>query len=202
MNYSPKDLLEKQGAFCCKDIVSKEMAHYLTSVLLRKYEIQGKQNDSQVDSLAIIDHDLFLETVQELIWPKLEMLLETELLPTYAYSRLYTNGNVLEPHKDRSECEISVSVQLGKSHNYCWPLFAGSQRFDLAEGDGMVYRGCDVEHYRKPCDGPEGYYSGQVFFHFVLKDGKYSTLAGDSKVRNTDVTNLFKKHRSYLMETK
>jgi hypothetical protein len=54
-------------------------------------------------------------------------------------------------------------------------------RYDLAEGDGVVYKGCDLLHWRKPCDGPENYYSGQVFCHFVRANGPYPEFAGDKR---------------------
>jgi hypothetical protein len=75
----------------------------------------------------------------------------------------------------------------------------GGQRFDLGEGDGVVYPGCDVEHWRNPCDGPDGYYSGQVFLHFVRKNGPYAAEAGDSTCRDNY---SYKKNRSAAMECK
>jgi hypothetical protein len=54
-------------------------------------------------------------------------------------------------------------------------------RYDLAEGDGVVYKGCDLLHWRKPCDGPQDYYSGQVFCHFVRANGPHAEFAGDRR---------------------
>lgn len=50
---------------------------------------------------------------------------------------LYGNGDELKIHSDRPSCEISVTIQLGRSHHYAWPIFMGGQRFDLAEEDGV-----------------------------------------------------------------
>jgi hypothetical protein len=198
------NILDQYGAFLCKSVVSKEMSNFLTHALLRKYSVENnvRPNDGQVpNALALIDHDLFLETLHEQIWPKLEFILGEELLPTYSYSRLYNNGDVLEKHKDRPACEISVTVQLGRSHNYAWPIYAGPYRYDLAEGDGVVYKGCDIEHWRDACDGPKEYYSGQVFFHFVKKNGKYAKEFCDSTVRKTS-KDFYIKNRMHLMESK
>jgi hypothetical protein len=195
------DTLQKEGAFYCKDIISKEISHFITAALLRRSMISNHNDDQVPGALTILDHELFLETLHETIWPKLEFLLGEEILPTYTYSRLYTNGNVLEKHTDRPACEISVTVQLGRSHHYTWPIFAGGKRFDLAEGDGVVYLGCDVEHWRKKCKGPPDYYSGQAFFHFVRKNGPYAEHANDKLNRKTP-ENFYIKNRAYLMETK
>lgn len=197
-----KQLLTKHGAFLCKDIITKEMSLFLTSVMLRKTETQGKVGDAQIpNALTVINHDLWIETLHETIWPRLEIVLDEELLPTYTYSRLYNNGDVLEKHQDRPACEISITVQLGRSHHYVWPIFAGNQRFDLAEGDGVVYLGCDVEHWRDVCNGPKGYYSGQVFFHFVRKNGLYADHANDSTGRQTP-SNFYVRNRAFLMGAK
>ena len=196
------NILDQWGAFLCKDVVSKEMSHFLTHTLLRKHGIEGRRGDEQIpNALTIIDHDLFLESLHEQIWPKLEYILGEELLPTYVYSRLYSNGDVLEKHKDRPACEVSITVQLGRSHNYAWPFYAGPYRYDLAEGDGVVYKGCDVEHWRDACDGPNDYYSGQAFFHFVKKNGKHAKEFGDSKTREVP-KDFYVKNRAHLMESK
>jgi len=201
-----QNLLATQGAFVCKDILTKEMAQFLTHAMLRKYQMQGRDGDSQVsNALAIIDHDFFLETVHESIWPKLEIILEEELLPTYTYARLYSNEDELKNHTDRPSCDISITVQLGRSHHYAWPIYAGDQRFDLAEGDGVIYLGCDVPHWRKVCQGPNDYYSGQAFFHFVRKNGVYANHANDQiKKKNVErtISTFYVRNRGHLMETK
>lgn len=197
------EMLLLNGAVYCKDVIPKELAKYLTHVLLRKNAMEGRKGDSQIpNALAIIDHELFLETLHEKIWPALEQIVGKPLLPTYTYARLYSNGDILEKHKDRPACEISVTVQLGRSHNYAWPIFAGDQRFDLAEGDGMVYHGCDIEHWRNKCDGPPDYYSGQAFFHFVKADGVHADHAGDPESGRILPPNSYIKHRTFAMESK
>lgn len=197
-----KQLLDTQGAFICKDVVAKDVCNLITHVMLRKSQTEGKRGDAQIpNALTIIGHDLWLETVHEKIWPMLEIILGEELLPTYTYSRLYSNGDVLEKHTDRPACEISVTVQLGRSHHYAWPIYAGGQPFYLAEGDGVVYRGCDVEHWRDACSGPEGYYSGQAFFHFVRKNGPHAQEHGDSRNRQVP-ENFYTRYRQHTMESK
>ena len=122
-----------------------------------------------------------------------------DLLPTYAYARLYSNGDELKVHSDRPACEVSVTIQLGRSHHYAWPIYMGGQRFDMAEGDGIIYPGCGVDHWREPCNGPNGYYSGQVFLHYVRKNGPYANEVGDST--NRDMYSYFK-NRTMVMEKK
>jgi hypothetical protein len=186
------------------NVISKELCHFLTHVMMRQsheMDIQGiPQEDSQIkNALSIMRSDIMFDTINERIWPVLEEIVGEELLPTYSYARLYQNGNVLEKHKDRPPCEISISIQLGRSHHYSWPLYIDKKRFDLAEGDGVIYTGCDTAHWRNACDGPEGYYSGQVFCHYVRKNGPYAEYAGDKRWRGEMP---FERMRMLVMETK
>ena len=123
------------------------------------------------------------------------------MIPTYKYGRVYTNGNELKKHTDREACEISVTIQLARSHHYAWPIYMGQQRFDLSEGDGVIYKGCDVEHWRNVCDGPKDYVSGQVFLHFVRKHGSYANHAGDKRIWANE-TFPFVKGRNLILENK
>jgi hypothetical protein len=178
----PKDIFNKYGALHVKDVVSQELANFLTHVMLRSPAYFNRHEDEQVPgSIALMSHEVVLETLLEKTWHKIENVIEEELIPTYSYGRVYTNGNILEKHKDRPSCEVSVTVQLARSHHYAWPIYMGNQRFDLAEGDGVIYKGCDIEHWRNPCDAPHNYYSGQVFLHYVRKNGPYADYAGDKR---------------------
>ena len=191
-------LLDQLGAVYVKNLLPIEFCQYFTHVLLRKAE-EGCAGDVQMPNVkAISDHEPVFEALLERLWPVIEGLYGEELLPTYAYSRLYSNGDELLKHTDRPACEVSVTLQLGRSHNYAWPIYSGDMRFDLAEGDGMLYKGCDVEHWRNPCDGPKDYYSGQLFLHYVRKNGPYANEAGDASMR----TAKFVKNRTLVMESK
>ena len=44
--------------------------------------------------------------------PEVQELMGETLFPTYAYSRVYKKNAILEGHKDRSECEVSLTVHL------------------------------------------------------------------------------------------
>lgn len=187
------------NAIHAKGIVPADFCHFFTHVLIRQGDLAPRGDEQIPNAKAILDHEYMFETLHERVWPLIEQLVGEELIPTYAYARLYSNGDILTKHKDRPACEVSITIQLGRSHHYAWPIYMGEQRFDLAEGDAVIYPGCDVEHWRDKCDGPDGYYSGQVFLHFVRKNGKYASEVGDSTTR--DVFS-YGKNRTYLMESK
>lgn len=197
---TPKNIFEKYGCLHVKDVVDKELCNFLTHVMLRSPAYTNRTNDEQVQNcLAVLDHEVILETLLERTWHKLEFILEEELIPTYAYGRVYKNGSELKKHTDRPSCEVSVTIQLHRSHHYAWPIYMEGQRFDLGIGEGIIYKGCELEHWRNICDGPEDYFSGQVFLHFVKKNGQHKEWAGDKRWGENIP---FEKDMIFKMETK
>jgi len=91
-----------------------------------------------------------------------------KLNPTYSYARIYKNGDILERHKDRYSCEVSTTMHLGGDE---WSIFlepSGEEGKDgkeikLQAGDMLMYKGCDLEHWREPFEGEN---CGQVFLHY------------------------------------
>lgn len=175
-----------------------EFCHMYTHVLMRHAELNAQNGDPQVpNALTIMDHEVMFETLQERLWGKIEQLVGEELMPTYSYARLYQNGNDLKKHTDRPACEVSVTLQLGRSHHYSWPIYMGGKRVDLAEGDAVIYPGMTVEHWRDECQGPDDYYSGQVFMHYVKANGEHKDHVGDKRDKYTYI-----KNRTFAMESK
>ena len=175
------EIFNSNGALHIKQILSKEICYHLTHLLSLKGEF-GVGGDPQVPNSKGAGHGEFaFETILEHVWPILEETIGEKLLPTYSFARLYGNGDELKKHTDRPSCEISITIQLGRSHHYAWPIYMGEQRLDLAEGDAVIYKGCDVQHWREICKGPENYYSGQVFCHFVRANGPFKEYAGDKR---------------------
>lgn len=186
-----------------KNFVSKELCYFLTNVLLRQSVLEPGHKDTQVPTAkSVMDHEVVFETLQERMWPAMEELLGEELIPTYSYARLYSNGDDLKSHIDRPACEISATVQLGRSHQYAWPIYMGGRRVDMAEGDAVIYKGCEIEHWRNVCDGPEEYYSGQAFLHYVRANGPYVSEHGCDITIRPLIKNMYVKNRTILMDTK
>jgi hypothetical protein len=80
------------------NLLPKEFCQFYTHVLMMQ-SLKPKKHDPQVpDCLARLDHEIMFDTVLERLWPTMESIVGEELLPTYAFSRLYTNGNILEKH--------------------------------------------------------------------------------------------------------
>tara|TARA_R100001015_G_C4507409_1_gene80122 strand:+ start:69 stop:590 length:522 start_codon:yes stop_codon:yes gene_type:complete len=101
---------------------------------------------------------------------------DLKLFPTYAYWRYYVFGGTLATHRDRPSCEISVTTCIKKYDN--WPIEVEGTSFELDEGDGVLYAGCDQWH------GRPGVYKGeglaQVFLHYVNQNGPHKNHAYDA----------------------
>jgi hypothetical protein len=164
------------------NIIPPEFCKFFNHVLLRKADMNEKFFDPQVPNVkAIMDHEIMFDTILEYLWQTIENIVGEQLIPTYSYARLYSNGDKLEKHVDRAACEISVTIQLGRSHDYSWPIFMDGNEYSLNEGEGIIYSGCDTPHWRNVCSGPEKYYSGQIFLHYVKANGKYANEASDKR---------------------
>jgi hypothetical protein len=93
--------------------------------------------------------------------------------PSYVYPASYQSGAELEKHTDREQCEFSITLCLDYSpepdHQTPWPLLletkTGTVTVFQAIGDGLLYRGTLLPHYRHPL--PEGNSSTSIFFHYV-----------------------------------
>lgn len=96
--------------------------------------------------------------------------------PSYVYFASYLSGAELKKHTDREQCEFSVTLCLDFSPEpdgaTSWPIRVDSQggtgTVYQTLGDGLVYRGTKVPHYRSVL--PEGRTSSSIFFHYVPAD--------------------------------
>ena len=96
--------------------------------------------------------------------------------PSYVYFASYLSGAELKKHTDREQCEFSVTLCLDFSPEPAlatsWPILLdtsdGRVAVYQALGDGLLYRGTRVPHYRNVL--AEGHTSTSVFFHYVRVD--------------------------------
>ena len=132
--------------------------------ILGHYESENEQIPDTYSQYA----NMAMETLLLKCQPKMEKITQLKLTPAYSYARIYKKGDELKRHKDRFSCEISTTMNLGGDD---WPIYlepSGDKgkkgiKVDLKQGDMLVYRGCDLEHWRKPFKGNE---CVQVFLHY------------------------------------
>ena len=96
--------------------------------------------------------------------------------PSYVYVSSYQGGADLPAHTDRAQCEYSVSLLLDYTpepvDRSSWPLYlvtaSGPVAIWQGIGDGLIYRGRELVHYRTKL--PETMTSTSIFFHYVDRD--------------------------------
>jgi len=163
-------------------------------------------HDSQCPSSLSLSSDPALDAVLEWVRPEVGRLVGFALAPTYSYTRRYAKGDLLARHRDRAACEVSVttSIQIpkgaGPSTMYLKAPRAKETKVEMQEGDGCVYAGTEVEHWRKRFR-VEGYI--QLFLHFIARHGPhYPDLLFDGRERlGTAVPKRSKKKRDTRVRT-
>ena len=152
---------------CNKSQVVKTMRDY---EFIKKYNAEyGYFEDEQVPNTFSIYGDI----TTDMLLVKMKSLLEQQtglkLQEQYSYLRVYKKGDDLKKHKDRPQCEISTTLNLGGDK--IWPIFLESNvvnKVELAAGDLLIYRGCDFSHWREPFEGDTCI---QTFLHYSDVNG-------------------------------
>ena len=175
-----------------KKAISKELSNFCYTYFCNKRKVAqfiqeekfispfdhtwGVWTDEQVPNTYSHYADLVMETLLERVLPKMMQVTELTLVPTYSYARIYKWGDILHRHKDRPSCETSCTMNLGGD---LWPIFLepsgelGKEgtKILLNPGDMLIYRGCDVEHWREPFEGND---CCQVFLHYNDVNGQFA----------------------------
>lgn len=144
---------------------------------LYKYALQnidkGNMKDDQAPGSPSFYQDKEMVILHQKLLPTLEEFLKLKLYPTFCYYRTYRTGAILRAHKDRKACEISISLNLGQKGKP-WDLWLldyeeNAHNITLSPGDGLIYRGCQLTHWRGKLVDTD--YVSQVFFFFVDPHG-------------------------------
>lgn len=181
-----KNAISKELAEFCCDYFSLKRDVHLT-MLENRYispyvEYFGKYDDPQVPGTYSHYSDIVMETLLSKLLPVMEKNTGLKLYPNYSYARIYKKGDVLKRHKDRISCEISTTLSLGGD---AWPIYLEpnknignpkegkpgitwasnnkGKKVNLKPGDMLIYRGCDLEHWREALKGNS---CTQVFLHY------------------------------------
>lgn len=161
----------------------------------RGYVEQGFMpfGDPQVERRYRQHNEPFASFLHKKLTKLMSIVVGEEAKPSYVYAASYKEGSVLKPHTDREQCEFSISFQVDYQPEspdqlspwgiYVEPLehngdlSKGGLSFDqnkmspdakaiyLASGDGLIYKGRELIHYRHAL--PEGHKSTSLFFHYV-----------------------------------
>lgn len=150
-------------------------------VMLRKSVGLIGSPDERVPDAPRLYGDLLTETLVGQKQPIVEAAVGHPLWPSYSYVRLHYKHATLPPHTDREASELAVSVNIGGDH--IWPLCfkRGDEELSvtLEVGDGVVYRGRDLSHWRQPYQGEVHV---QCILFYVCADGEFAKFRYDGRV--------------------
>ena len=175
------DKINKQKPIYIKNLLSKDELNMFSNYAHLFHE----NNTGNIDLYNDIQTEFFEtksygDTLSDsLLVSKREVIVKTiiaKLLPSYAYWRMYIQYSKLPKHQDRPSCEITISINIGSDKP--WPIFVNNDEFYIGEGDGLLYFGHELEHYRNEYEGD---YSCNLFFHYVLKDGEHANEQLDGR---------------------
>ena len=127
--------------------------------------------------------DPVMESILQLGLNSMQNFTGLNLVCNYSYWRLYQKDSILKRHLDRKSCEISTTLCLGYDisdvdqnvyPDFDWPMFIKDKNnneipIHLKPGDMLIYRGCEVEHWREPFIGIN---HAQVFLHYNDVNGE------------------------------
>jgi hypothetical protein len=127
--------------------------------------------------------DPLMETILYNSQADVETLTGKKLYPTYSFSRVYVKGDELKPHVDRPSCEISVTCHVA-SVGAPWPIWMQAPgkepvSFTLEPGDAVIYRGCDVTHWREKAINTD--INAQFMLHYVDQNGPNASYKFDRR---------------------
>jgi hypothetical protein len=188
-NMTNKELFKNNGYCIVKNAISNELRDFVTQYALFD-EMQDFHAEGHGAGVARVPnaHSKYADPAMESMLVHLHSLMEEstglKLHPTYSYYRVYRNGDILKPHKDRPSCEISATLCFNYSYedsNYSWPIFMDGNKVDLKPGDLVIYRGCDLDHWRDEFKHSDDVWHVQGFFHYIDANGPYTEHLYDQR---------------------
>jgi len=178
------EIVAKQGpTFREKDYLPLgKLIHPFNLAALRRYYRYAIRRgrlwlgDGQSGRRYVAHNEPVLRYFHHQIAPAVSALVGEPVKPSYVYLASYLSGAELKKHTDREQCEFSVTLCLDFSPEpvgaTSWPLHLetpqGTVTVYQGLGDGLIYRGTKVPHYRSVLRA--GYTSTSIFFHYVPAD--------------------------------
>jgi len=179
------EIFQKNKYIYCPNLVTLEVANEVAQGIQKLIDEGNSTQDNQCPLSHSIGHVPLLDSLLEQLTPIISEVTGKKLHPTYAYARKYSPGDELKIHKDRPACEISATINLGFKGEQ-WPIYVGhkedksdSKKIDMNIGDGVIYKGCNLFHWREKYT--EGEWQTQVFVHYVDADGPNKEWKYDKK---------------------
>jgi hypothetical protein len=163
----------------------KMVSKYFENCLKQNlWKLKSNDNDKDLISSYSRYADPLVEIILENCVEDVKTVTGKSVVPTYSYSRIYLKGDELKRHTDRPSCEYSVTVNVasvGEKLSPVWvKAFNGeSRKYNLQPGDAIIYKGCEIEHWRDPLTDTD--INVQFMLHYVDLNGPYAEYKWDKR---------------------
>ena len=178
----------KQSYRIVRQAISPDTLDLLKNAVLMYKQIKYYKNNTPEDDVTAYGdkqspisfsfyNEITFDSLAVSLLPLMEETTGLELFPTYTYGRIYWPGSTLSKHVDRPSCQYSATLCVdvkGKP----WPFYIENKKITLQAGDLVVYKGCEVEHWRETYTGEQQI---QLFLHYVDANGIYRNYKFDQR---------------------
>lgn len=180
----------ENGYEVVRNVISKDLLYHLKTEfkLLRDnhFFIRQENNkfafgDAQSHNSFSVFSAQFFESLAINLNDRMSKITNLKLYPTYTYARIYYEGAILAPHRDRPSCEYSTTLCIDSTD--VWDFYIKDRNGEdkvikLNPGDMCIYSGCELEHWREPYQGKM---QMQCFLHYVNAKGPYADHKYDKR---------------------
>jgi len=174
---------KEKGYHLEKNIISNDLCNFLYNYVKLKQqvfstfskfnfeglknELTGKKGDRMLENTYCSYADLAMENLLSNVKNKVEDITKLKLNESYSYLRAYKKGDTLFRHRDRQECAVSLTLNLGGD----WPFYFIDKndikvKANIKPGNALLYDGVKLVHWREKLKEKE---CVQVFLHYVKK---------------------------------
>ena len=160
-NFLTPDVLE-----LCKSFLDLSLVHDMRT---------PESNPYLYGDVYEIGDNIFADSILLAYKNPIEVIFNTEMIPSYIFIREYMRGSELMTHRDRPECEFSATILLNKNGEGDCSLFfcddkekTNSVGVPLEEGDAIIFSGAtdfDGKWHYRPRLEPESITT--AFLHYV-----------------------------------
>ena len=182
-------VINKQDYVIIKNVINDDNCNLLVDYALFKAKSRPniKKNLDPLDNVHREYGDTLMELLLEKLTPVVEQALGKALWPTLSFYYVYSKGNELLKHKDRSSCQIVAGLCLGADEDYkksqaSWPLMLNINNrvepIHLDYGDLLIFQGATTEHWRETFTGD---WFVSAIFGYVEKNGPFSFQKFDQR---------------------
>ena len=156
------------------------LRNYFRVLDQKGYLVKEPSRGSQSINRYIWHNESIARFVHYQITKLVNQVVPEPIKPSYTYLSTYKSGAILPRHTDREQCVWNLSLlidtnpEMGLSDS--WPINLEIEKevkaVRLEMGDGVLYRGTDIPHWRDALT--EGHTVTLIFCHFVPFDFKES----------------------------